>query len=344
MTKDRLHFIERVAPFFRWLVINHNFNRVEARGIEYIKQDGYRKLYASGHLSLLDPPVSGWVLWLNNIPVPYFATGVNLLKIPALGYVLRKIGGYPIRRGRDYVSKEIDHTARLLNEGDVLYYPGYTMKNGKRKTGRSWNGMHQTFTPSFVEAAMRVYDNGKEVHFVPLSVSYTRVPEERMLLLSEKYPFLKSIELPYTFLLPLFMKKEIDVYACFGKPHSISELVRELPDGSGSNLRRSNLCRNIARFLEQEVRRLYIVMPTDAWSAAIKRLGDGREFEDSRIIDQVGQLCEELYGELDFSLINLDTVKDKVEEYAHDIFEFRDGKTRVRNPYLLEYHANRLNI
>lgn len=88
--------------------------RLRAMGLENIPEAGSVVL-CSNHISLWDPPVLGTPLKRK----VYFMAKAELFDIPVLGFLIKNVGAFPVKRGG--VSKEsIRLATSLLKEGNVM--------------------------------------------------------------------------------------------------------------------------------------------------------------------------------------------------------------------------------
>jgi 1-acyl-sn-glycerol-3-phosphate acyltransferase len=111
-----LHFLARIimVVFFRW----------EVKGLNNVPKSG-PLIIVSNHVSYADPVVVGAAL---NRPV-HFMAKEELFHKPFLGWLIRKINAFPVKRGvadRGAIRQGID----LLNQGKVL---GIFPEGGRRE-------------------------------------------------------------------------------------------------------------------------------------------------------------------------------------------------------------------
>lgn len=109
-----------VGTFFRV------FYRVNIIGLENIPDDG--ALLCPNHYSIMDP-----MLVAVSMPRKIkFMAKYELFKIPLLGWFLRKVGTYPVKRGEPDLFS-IKNTLKLLKGKELvgLFPEGTRMKNGK---------------------------------------------------------------------------------------------------------------------------------------------------------------------------------------------------------------------
>lgn len=110
---------------YKWKVI----------GKENIPEEGKLVIMAN-HISYLDPPIVGCVMLNRQI---HFMAKEELFKYPVFGYLLKKIGQFPVKRGKP------DRTAlkkafEILKKGEILgvFPEGTTQgKGGKLRLAKS---------------------------------------------------------------------------------------------------------------------------------------------------------------------------------------------------------------
>ncbi len=94
----------------------YGFLRLKVVGRESIPREG-GLIVAANHLSYLDPPLVGLSLW------PYrklhYVAKRELFKIPFLGFILRLVNAFPVKRGKpDRIAME--RALRLLRKGEAV--------------------------------------------------------------------------------------------------------------------------------------------------------------------------------------------------------------------------------
>ena len=122
----------------RWVLngIFHGFYRLHVEGAEHIPDTG-AVIVAPNHKSSFDPPIVG--VAIKNRLVHYMAKA-ELFKNPMFGWVLRKMGAFPVKRGTvDRMA--IKQAVRELKNGHVLgiFPEGTRIK--KDGLGRFHSGM-----------------------------------------------------------------------------------------------------------------------------------------------------------------------------------------------------------
>lgn len=108
-------------------VVLKPFFRLEVEGLENVPQDRGH-LLACNHLSDWDP-----VMLALAFPgqVRYMAKA-ELFRIPVLGFVIRKLGAFPVERGKGDIGA-IQNAAEIVRSGGVL---GIFPEGGRSKDGK----------------------------------------------------------------------------------------------------------------------------------------------------------------------------------------------------------------
>ncbi|MBI4956736.1 MAG: 1-acyl-sn-glycerol-3-phosphate acyltransferase [Myxococcales bacterium] len=128
------------------------------------------------HKSHVDYIALSYVLRKHGIPVPVIAAGDNLSFFP-VGPLLRRAGAFFIRRSfgsdRLYVAVVDAYVRRLLRDGHLLEF---FLEGGRSRTGKLLPPMLGLLN-LVVTAALGL--EGRPVTFVPVSIGYERLMEER---------------------------------------------------------------------------------------------------------------------------------------------------------------------
>lgn len=117
------------------------FHRVKIKGRENIPKEGGVLLYAN-HPSTFDMVL---IAAYANRPVHYMAK-VELFKNPVIGFFLKRLGAFPVNRGKGDVGS-VKNVFKLLNEGRVVgVFPEGTRTPKKdparRKAGAAMMALH----------------------------------------------------------------------------------------------------------------------------------------------------------------------------------------------------------
>ena len=134
MPGDRLRLQQILKPVIRALF--HVLSRIRMFGLENLPPSPPYIIF-SNHISWFDPFLVGsWV----QAPV-HFMTMEGLLKFPPLGWLLRRVGAFPVRRGTLDRRAIEDAMAILENGGVVFIFPeggiGRLRKGEKPRAGIS---------------------------------------------------------------------------------------------------------------------------------------------------------------------------------------------------------------
>jgi len=125
-------------------------------------------IIASNHLSLFDPPLVG-----ASLPRPaYFFAKQQLFEIPVLGWLIRQVNAFPVRREeRDISAFKTAQRLLLSGEALVLFPEGTRSRDGRIGSAKPGVGMLAAKTgasvvPTYVHNTHRMNRFKKvEVHF-----------------------------------------------------------------------------------------------------------------------------------------------------------------------------------
>lgn len=151
---------------------------VDEEGLERVREAARQGtlIYLPSHKSHVDYLVLSHVLFQRALSPPLIAAGENLSFFP-LGPILRRGGAFFIRRsfkGRKLYSALVDaYMRRLIVEGFPIEF---FLEGGRSRTGKLLPPKYGLLT-MVVDAALRL--RMKKVFFVPISIGYERVIEER---------------------------------------------------------------------------------------------------------------------------------------------------------------------
>jgi len=128
---------------------------------------GNKVLFLSNHISAFDVFLVPWAIY-SKYPNEYIRTAgkQELFSIPFVGWLLKKVGGFPISRGRANISS-IRTIEKYIKQSKVILYPEGTrsvdsrMKSGNRMVGRIIAVTRPTVVPVLVEGTEKLIPVGK---------------------------------------------------------------------------------------------------------------------------------------------------------------------------------------
>jgi glycerol-3-phosphate O-acyltransferase len=204
---------------------------VDIHHIQPIKQIAltHQLVYVPCHRSHVDYLLLSYVIFTENLAIPYIAAGNNL-NLPFIGRILRGGGAFFIRRsfkGNPLYSAVMKaYVERLIDMGVPMEY---FIEGGRSRTGRMLKpklGMLKMTVDAYVKS------QSKPLAFVPVYIGYEKLIEGRSYL-GELYGEKKQKESLFGALRSIFKLKGNfgRVTTSFGKPIIISEILdRHVPD------------------------------------------------------------------------------------------------------------------
>src|SRR5690554_6131673 len=113
------------------------FCRWEIRGRENIPETG-RLVIMANHITYLDPPIIGALIKRRT----HFMAKKELFRVPVLGYLLKKIGQIPVKRGSPDRSA-LKQALAILEEEKVLgIFPEGTTRRSEEHTSELQSRPH----------------------------------------------------------------------------------------------------------------------------------------------------------------------------------------------------------
>lgn len=105
-------FVKKVfGPLFRMIY------KLEFKGLENVpSEDGGRYIVAINHTSAFDPV---FVSMPKEVPPLHFMAKVELFKNPVVGWVIKHLYGFPVKRGKGDTSA-IEYGEKIIEEGHVM--------------------------------------------------------------------------------------------------------------------------------------------------------------------------------------------------------------------------------
>ncbi len=238
---DKGYFDEVIKRAKRKKTINRFVDEIiiggldNATNLEKITKEDGRILYASNHKSHLDYLVLGYVIATNNLPVPRFAAGENLLCWPVNKIIdFRKMGAFSIDRqkngNREYLKELYKYIGSLVkNKENMLFFP---------EGGRNYNNDYRKPQTGLIRAVMNaVSNNNIKVYVEPININYDIVAEEGIFSSLKKVKF-KSVGYylldAYALTKRYFSKEKGKIYIKFGSPTEIKDLGKDKKEVAGS--------------------------------------------------------------------------------------------------------------
>lgn len=182
-------------------------------------------VFVPSHKSHIDYLVLNYVLFEHHMHIPRIAAGKNLAFWP-MGHIFRKSGAFFIRRtfkgARLYAKVFTRYIKALLEEGHPLefYIEGGRSRSGKLIVPK------MGFLSILVEAHKQGYCD--DLVFVPASISYDRIIEEKAYLSELGGDQKKQESIGQIFQARRFLKKRYGkIYVQFGQPVSLKRYLRE---------------------------------------------------------------------------------------------------------------------
>jgi hypothetical protein len=202
-------------------------------GIENLKGIDGKFLAVSNHRDIiLDPAITQWLLFRNDIPLTEICVGSNLLSGPLVEDLLRSNRMIKVIRGIS--ARELYLSSQLLSK-----YIRQSITSGRtsvwiaQKEGRSKNGIDTT-----EQGLLKMFDmsgegsfaeNFEALNIVPVSISYEYEPcdsrKAREILISRTQKYVKKPKEDLHSILTGIRQQKGHIHLSFGKPLSHEEIV-----------------------------------------------------------------------------------------------------------------------
>lgn len=218
-------------------------------------------IYIPSHKSHIDYLVLNYVLLLNHMHVPRVAAGKNLAFWP-MGHIFRKSGAFFIRRtfkGAPLYSQVFERYVKaLIEEGHPLEF---FIEGGRSRSGK-------LILPKigFLSILLKARQDGycEDLVFVPASISYDRILEEKSYLkelggTEKKQESFKQIIKARRFL----KKKYGKIYIRFGEPLSLNQYL------DGKEVLEQDSLKPLAFQLIRSINKATLVTPLSLTASAI---------------------------------------------------------------------------
>lgn len=179
-------------------------------------------VYISNHTSNLDSLIIGFQLYTNGFPYPIFAAGDNLFTNFLVRKFLKSGGAFNLNRTPSTEQLSLMGSylrSNLESEVPVIFFPEGT---------RSRDGSLKEFKKGLIRLCLEAYFNNQELDnpliddilFVPIGVTYTKVPEDQYFIKDEDSKAQNSNLIVDFWRMSRKLKP---VYMTIGKPISIKE-------------------------------------------------------------------------------------------------------------------------
>ena len=256
-----VQFFAKILGWF-WKKIYEGID-VDTAGLAKVREWARKGplIYVPSHKSHIDYLILNYILHNNHMHIPRVAAGKNLAFWP-MGHIFRKSGAFFIRRSfkqpRLYFEVFNRYIKALVGEGHPIEF--------FIEGGRSRNGKLVLPKTGFLSILLKARQEGfcKDLIFVPASIVYDRVIEEKSLLeevgggSKEKESLIQIIKARR------FLKRRHGkVYLRFGEPFSLNEYL-SLTQPSPNEVHRK-----LAFHLIQAINQVTLVTPLSLIATAI---------------------------------------------------------------------------
>lgn len=229
----KFSYLEWAVTLLAWVFKNW-FEEVvvDPEGINRLKKTLKQGpvILVPNHRSHLDYLLMGHLCYQHDIGTPYVAAGINMAFWP-MGWLFRRCGAFFLRRsfeGNKLYKKVFQTYLKILiGQG---YLQEFFIEGGRSRTGKLRPprlGMLSMVSDAIAEGA------AKDIYFVPVSITYDRVLEEKSYL--EEMGGKPKAKEKTTDLWKLrkFLKGRYGkIYAHFEEPISWQSVANEIPEGS----------------------------------------------------------------------------------------------------------------
>ncbi|MEZ5286375.1 MAG: 1-acyl-sn-glycerol-3-phosphate acyltransferase [Vicinamibacterales bacterium] len=280
---------------------------------------GGRVVWASNHRSHIDYLVEPLVLDDAGIRPPIIAAGINLFGGP-LGLIHKHVtGALPIRRNTKdpaYLITLKAYVSTLLGRHDLFFYP---------EGGRSYSGEIKHPKTGLFSACLSAGIAGLTI--VPVAIAYDLVLEDHILARQGVKRAQRAFSRELAEMVRYAVGYRSRAFVTFGRPISL--------DAYDAESRRSVL--DLAHLVQQEIGRLYKVLPVAVLAAAMRPSIARADLEGriTAILDTLGATGANL------AVTSAAEVLAQATEPLEDrgIIVVEHGRFRVRERNVLRYYA-----
>lgn len=306
-------------------------------------------IFVSCHKSHLDYLLVGYLLFTNQMPLPFMAAGKNLSFWP-VGHILRRGGGFFIRRSFKglllYTRVFAGYVQVLVKEKINL---NFYIEGGRSRTGKFLQpkvGMLGFLLDTVFDGAV------DDLTFIPTYDGYDRVPEEKSYL-QELRGREKQKESFFSFLesIKILKIKYGAAYVRFNEPVSFRDFVARRgisssPTGLTSTERR-DLVEDFAFYLMTQISKASVITFVDLAAAALV-CHDSSLVDRSELLEAIDLLEKGLrYHGIEISVSSPDLAKGSdqaIERFvARKFIEF-EGASETELPTYVINESRRVNL
>ena len=142
------------------------------------------------HVSNFDSLVLGHLIHVAGLRPPLWGAGINLYKGFTVSYIMNNIGCYKVDRRKKnklYLETLKEYSTYYLERGyNAIFYPGGTRSRSGEIEKRLKLGLLSTVVKAFINN-LKAGKSKSNIYVVPVSLSYTIVPEAESLALEHYY-------------------------------------------------------------------------------------------------------------------------------------------------------------
>lgn len=218
------------------------------------------------HRSHIDYLLISYIFYSNNITFPHTCAGINMNFWP-LGTLFRKSGAFYIRRSTqgDQLYKEtLNAYLKSLLKSD--YCIEFFIEGTRSRTGKMLKPKM-----GILKMILKAFDEGasKDIHFVPISINYDHIFEEKAYASEHKGQEKKKENAGALLKTHKFLgRKYGKVYIEFGEPISFSNYQNQVKsEGELETL--SEITESFGYYLTREMNRIALVTPLSLVTLAI---------------------------------------------------------------------------
>lgn len=317
-----------------------------------LKDSSIPVVYVANHVSLLDPAHSWTDFNQYGIPFPIFIAGANLFANKGskkLSYKIKNVFSSIANKVLTGINTSIssrrpprDHLeikksflkSHFNHEGHLFYFP---------EDGRSKDGSVGNFSRGYTSALLELFfeNPNQNILFVPVSIAYSKVPEDHYLSQKNKSGKSKRAQKVNLFTSFFNLQKNCEESCTvFGDPISLKEHFQDFDYSTFDSKKTS---KEFSTYLKERIIDQMPFYTSYVWYSSIHDLGsDDKSFSQNQIENDYGPKTTNLPVENIQSSASLDSfLKNLVKK---DIL-IKDGHFfKIKNYEMINYYNNKLSI